>query len=61
MFDTTDDDNSNGESVVEVSDLNFSTAAAKKQQPSILKGIRRKTFKSIEMPAGAIGKMMASK
>ena len=34
---------------------------AKKQKPSILKGGRRKTLKSSEMPAGAISKMMASK
>ena len=61
MFDTTADDNSNEESVVEGSDLNVSAVVAKKERPSILKGNRRKTFKSSEMPAGAVGKMMASK
>ena len=42
--------------------MNVNTAAAaKKQRPSILKGNRRKNFKSSEMPAGVISKMMASK
>ena len=62
MFDTTADDNSNGESIVEGSDLNVNTATANKQRDSILKGNRRKkTYKPSEMPAGAIPKMMASK
>ena len=60
MFDTTADDDSNGESVLEGSDLNVNAAAAKKQHPSILKR-RKKILKSSEMPAGAVPKMMASK
>ena len=61
MFDTTTDNNSNGESVLEGSDLTVNAAAAKKQRPSILKGSRRKILKSSEMLAGAVPKMMASK
>ena len=60
MFDTTTDDDSNGESVLEGSDLNVNAVAAKKQRPSILKR-REKILKSSEMPAGAVPKMMASK
>ena len=61
MFDTTADDNSNGE-VIEGSDLNVNAATATRQQrpTSILQGRRRKPFKSSEMPAGAISKMMAN-
>ena len=61
---TTADDDSNGESVLEGSELNVNAAAAKKTRPSILKGKssrRKKLYKSNEMPAGAVPKMMASK
>ena len=62
MFDTTADDNSNGESVVKESDLNVNAAAAKKQRPSFLKRNRKKkTFKASEMPAGEVPKIMGSK
>ena len=62
MFDTTVDDSSNGESVVEGSDLNVNAAAAKKQRPSILKRNReKKPFKASEMLAGVVPKMMVSK
>ena len=62
MFDTTADDNSNGE-IIEGCDLNVNAAVAAKKQrpPSILKGRGRTTLKSSEMPAGAISKMMANK
>ena len=43
MFDTTANNNSNGESVVEGSDLNVNAAAAKKQRPSNLKGSSQST------------------
>ena len=61
MFDTTADDSSNRE-IIEGTDLNVNAAAvAKQQRPmSILKGRRRKSFKSSEMPAGSIAKMMAN-
>ena len=62
MFDTTANNNSNGETILEGSDLNVNAVAAtKKQRPSILKGKGRKTFKSSEMPTGAVGKMMSNK
>ena len=61
VFDTTADDNSNGEIILEESDLNINAAVAEKQRPSILKGNRRKNFKSSEMPAGVIPKMMVTK
>ena len=64
ILDTTTDDNSNGESVVEGSDMNVNVAAAEKQRPIILKqkGNRKKQIlKASEMPAGAVPKMMASK
>ena len=63
MFDTTADDNSNGEVVLEGSNLNVNAAAATKQQrpPSILKGRRRKPFKSSEMPAEPVPEMMINK
>ena len=61
MFDTTTDDNSNGESVLEGSNLTVNAAAAKKQRPSILKGSRRKILKSSVMTAGAVPKMMTNK
>ena len=61
MVNTTVDNNSNGEIILEGSDLNVNAAAAKKQRPSILIGNRRKNFKSSEMPAGAIPKIMARK
>ena len=64
MYDTTANDDSNGESVLEGSELNVNAAAARKPRPtSILKGNRRKKkiFKASEMPAGAVPKMMASK
>ena len=61
MFDTTTDNNSH-EEIIEGTDLNVNTAAAAKQRPtSILKGRRRKPFKSSEMPAGAVTMMMANK
>ena len=60
VFDTTVDDDSNGESVLEGSELYVNAATAKKQRPSILK-IRKKILKSSEMPTGAVPKMMASK
>ena len=60
MFDTTAYD-SNGESVVEGSDLNVNAAAAKKQRPSILRNRKKKILKASEMPAGAVPKMMANK
>ena len=60
MFDTTDDD-SNGESVLEGSELNVNTAAvSRRPKKSILKGKGKKLFKSSEMPTGAVAKMMAS-
>ena len=61
MFDTTADNNSNGESVVEGIDLNVNAAAVKKQRPSILRNRKKKTFKASEMSAGAVPKIMASK
>ena len=62
MFDTTADDNINGE-IIEGSDLNVNAAAATKKQrpPSILKGRGRRTFKSSEMLVGAVPKMTANK
>ena len=62
MFDATSNDNSNGEVVLEGSNLNVNAATATKQQrlPSILKGRTRKPFKSSKMPAGAISKIMAN-
>ena len=64
VYDTTADDDSNGESVLEGSELNVNAAAAKKTRPSILKGKiprRKNIYKSSEMPAGAVPKMMVSK
>ena len=62
MFDTTADNNSNGEIILEGSDLNVNAAATTtKQRPSILKGKGRKNTKSSEMPTGVIGKMMTNK
>ena len=63
MFDTTADNNSNGEVIIEGSDLNVNAAAATKKvgRPSILKGKVRKTFKSSKMPAGVVGKKMTNK
>ena len=60
---TTADDDSNGESVLKGSELNVNAAAARKARPtSILKQKRKKKiFKTSEMPAGAVPKMMASK
>ena len=59
MFDTSADD-SNGESIVKVNDLNVNAAAAKKQRPSILRDRKTKILKASEIPAGAVPKMMAS-
>ena len=60
--DTTANDDSNEESVLEGSDLNVNAAAAKKPRPtSILRNRKKKILKSNEMPAGAVSKMMASK
>ena len=64
MYDTAADDDSNGDSVLEGSELNVNAAAARKPRPmSILKGNRRKKkiFKASEKPACAVPKMMASK
>ena len=65
VYDTTGDDDSNGESVLEGKELNVSAAAATKARPSsILRGKsprRKKLYKSSEMLAGAVPKMMASK
>ena len=59
---TTANDDSNGESVLEGSDLNVNAAAAKKPQPtSILRNRKKKILKASELPAGAVSKMMASK
>ena len=61
---TTADDGSNGESILEGTELNVNAAAAKKARArSILigKSRKKKIFKAIEMPAGASPKMMASK
>ena len=60
LFDTTANDDSNGESVLEGRDLNVNAAAAKKQRPSTRKR-NKKILKASEMPAGAVPKMMASK
>ena len=60
LFDTTADDDSNGEVVLEGSDLNVNAAAAKKQRPSILKN-RKKIFKLSEIKASAVQKIMTSK
>ena len=66
MYDTTTaDDDSNGESVLKGSKLNVNVVAARKARPtSILKGKssrKKKLYKSSEMPAGAVPKMMTSK
>ena len=61
MFDTTADNNSNRESGLEGSGLYVNATAVKRQRSSILKGNRKKTFKSSEMPAGAVQKIMISK
>ena len=62
MFDTTANDNSNRESVLEESDLIVRAAAAKKHRSSILKGNRsKKILRASEMPVGAVSKIMASK
>ena len=62
---TTADDDSNGESVLEGSELNVNAAAARKARTtSILKGKprkKRRIFKASEMTAGVVPKMMASK
>ena len=63
MFDTTADNNSNGEIVIEGSNLNVKTAAAKKKigRPSTLKGKGKRAFKSSEIPARSLKKMMENK
>ena len=63
MFDTTANNNSNEEIVIEGINLNVNVAVATKkiERLSILKGKGRRSFKSSEMPAGAVGKMMANK
>ena len=63
MFDTTASDNSNGEIVIEGRYLNVNAAATTKKvgRPGILKRKGRRTFKSSEMPAGAVGKMTTNK
>ena len=60
MYDTTDDE-SNGESVSEEKGLNVNAAASTRPKKSILKRGGKKIFKSSEMPAAAVAKMMASK
>ena len=72
VYDATDDGNSDGESVLEGQELTVNAAAAaaatksKSTPPGILKvrgnGRRRKKqiFKSSEIPAGAVSKMMAN-
>ena len=60
MFDTTTNDNSNGE-ILEGSDLNVNAAAIRKEIPSMLRGQQKKKSKSNKMPSGAIVKMMANK
>ena len=65
VYDTTGDDDSNGESVLEGKELNVSTAAATKARPpSILRGKssrRKKLYKSSEMPEGGVPKMIVNK
>ena len=62
LSDTTTNDDSNGESLLEGSDLNVNAAAAKKLRPtSILRNRKKKILKASEMPAGAVLKMMANK
>ena len=62
MVNTTANNNSNGEIILEGSDLNVNAAAAtKNQRPRILSGNRRKSLKSSEIPVGVIPKMMANK
>ena len=62
LFDTTINDDSNGESVLEGSDLNVNAAAEKKPRPtSILRDKKKKILKASEILAEAVSKMMASK
>ena len=67
VYDTTDDDDSNGESVLEGKELNVNAAAATKSRPSSILKVRvrsprrKKLYKSSEIPTGAPPKMMASK
>ena len=66
VYNTTGDDNCNGESVLGGKELNVSAAAAatKPRPSSILRGKsprRKKLNKSSEMPASAVPKMTASK
>ena len=63
VYDNTGDDDGNGEGVLEGKKLNASAAAAAKSRPpSILKGKTwKKLYKSSEMPAGAVSKIMAKK
>ena len=64
VYDATGDDDSDGESVLEGQELTVSAAAATKSKPQGIlrvKGKKKKrTFKSSEMPAGAVSKMMAN-
>ena len=60
MYDMTDDE-SNGESVSEEQDLNINAAALTRPKKGILKRGEKKLYKSSEMPAAAVAKMMASK
>ena len=63
VYNTTSNDDSNGESVLEGKEMNVSAAAAMKaRSSSILKQKRRKKiFKASEMLADAVPKIMASK
>ena len=61
MFDTTANNNSSEESVVEGSDLNVNVEAAKKQHPRILKRNKKIKLSAIEMSAGAVPKMITRK
>ena len=65
VYNTTGDNYSNGESVLEGKELNVSAAAATKAKPtSILRekrSRRKKFYRSSEMPAGAVSEMLANK
>ena len=64
MYDTTGDDDSNGESVLEGQELNVSAAAATKEKPPSnlrkKRPRRKKLYRSSEMPAGAVSKILVN-
>ena len=60
IYDNTDN-GSIGESDSEENKLNGNAASSTRPKKSILKGNGKKIFKSSEMPAGSIHKMMADK